>query len=372
MSSEFVWNPPGVAPVVENSPTVFQDFLNREVRTGSWQDLSKGTFAAACEAVERGQNSEAVALLKMSLLEAEELREVYEAWPKEILDWVRAHQVSANEIDVELSRLNSLIGQEASRGIEENWHKYSEAVDFACALIERGDDSIIETIEGVRQTWQVIHDGAVDRVAGLIDIAVRQCGEESLLDLWNFLLRDWYAVHASRYSLENQPWSKSAHQLMVSIVDGFHAHLAGADRQGDIEIIHEADRMGFRFAPCGSGGRAVDAGITGGQPRSAAPFNFAVTEKKHDWAWNKLGICSYCVHCCLLNEVMPIDRIGFPTRVIDPPVWSDQAVVAESGGRSNTSCTWWIYRDPSLVPEEIYRRVGRVKPQQIPGAAGQE
>jgi hypothetical protein len=138
---------------------------------------------------------------------------------------------------------------------------------------------------------------------------------------------------------------------MVAIVDGFHAHLTGPDRSGDIEVIHEPERIGFRFAPCGSGGRAVSAGITDNRPRAAAPYGFAVTTTPHDWAWNKTGICSYCVHCCQLNELMPIDRLGYPTRVIDPPTWPTED--------ENPSCTWWVYRDPSLIPDAVYTRVGR-------------
>jgi len=36
--------------------------------------------------------------------------------------------------------------------------------------------------------------------------------------------------------------------------------------------------------------------------------------------------------------------------VIDPPTEPGQ------------SCTWTVYRDPSLVPAEAYERVGRRKP----------
>lgn len=84
------------------------------------------------------------------------------------------------------------------------------------------------------------------------------------------------------------------------------------------------------------------------------PFGFTIMKEKHDWAWNTVGVCGYCVHCCLLNELTPIDRIGYPTRVIDPPVWPDD--------RANPQCTWWVYKDPSLVPDEVYERVGRTRP----------
>jgi hypothetical protein len=164
-------------------------------------------------------------------------------------------------------------------------------------------------------------------------------------------MSDWYDAHTSRYALTNQPWSDSARQLTIAILDGFHAHLAGTARQGDIEIIEEPHRTGFRFAPCGSGGRSLDARITDGAPRAAAPYGFAVTTRPHDFAWNKVGICSYCVHCCQLNERMPIDRLGYPTRVIDAPTWTPD--------QPTTTCTWWVYHHPADIPDEAYHRVGR-------------
>ena len=70
---------------------------------------------------------------------------------------------------------------------------------------------------------------------------------------------------------------------------------------------------------------------------------------------------TYCVHCCLLNMVMPIDRLGYPTRVIDPPTWP--------AARSGAPCTWWVYKDPARVPDEVYQRVGRRRNQAQKGTA---
>jgi hypothetical protein len=48
---------------------------------------------------------------------------------------------------------------------------------------------------------------------------------------------------------------------------------------------------------------------------------------------------------------MPIDRLGYPTRVIDAPTWNPD--------QPTSSCTWWVYHDPADVPDHVYRRVGR-------------
>ncbi|OBF19779.1 hypothetical protein [Mycobacterium sp. ACS4331] len=335
-----------VPPVVAYEPS-----LGRDARQGSWAELSRGTFRTAIEKVHAAEWEAAARLVEVSVLEAEELRDVYDRWPTATLQWVRDHGATEVAVEEAVRRLGDLIGEPAMAGIAAEWPEYIAAAAAAARLCRDQDPAAAESIEAARRVWQGIHDRAVDRVAGMIDIAVRLVGESALGALWDHLMGDWYDVHERRYALTNQPWEQSAHQLMVAIVDGFHAHLAGTGRQGDIELIEEPHRTGFRFAPCGSGGRSLDPAITDGQPRSGAPFGFAVTTQPHDWAWNTVGICSYCVHCCQLNEVMPIDRLGHPTRVIDPPTWGPEA--------TTTSCTWWVYHDPADVPDSVYRRVGR-------------
>jgi hypothetical protein len=338
LSSEF--------PVVEH-----EESLGRNARIGSLHELALGTFRAAREAFESGRFEAAAQLIEVSALEAQELREVYEEWPHRVVAWLSDVGVGTEPVQDEVARLNALLSESAMMGIEAGWPAYADAVALASRECRRHGSGAPALIERARAVWQGIHDDAVDRVSGYIDIAVRLAGEDRLRELWDFLLADWYQAHASRYASDNQPWSASRSQLMIAILDGFHAHLAGTDRQGDIEVIEEVDRIGFRFAPCGSGGRSLDPAITDGVPMAGPPFGFAVTQQPHDWSWNKVGVCSYCIHCCLLNEVMPIEELGFPTRVIDAPIWTD--------GSGDTSCTWWVYNDPSLIPDDVYARVGK-------------
>jgi hypothetical protein len=60
------------------------------------------------------------------------------------------------------------------------------------------------------------------------------------------------------------------------------------------------------------------------------------------------GVCLHCAHCCQLQQRAPIERLGFPLRVIDPP----------TQGQTPATCTWSIYKDPSKVPDDAYTRVG--------------
>ena len=350
----------------EPGPVIgFEPFLGRMARVGSPAELAQGTYRVIAETIARGEWTSAVELLEVTLLEAEELHEIYAAWPMEVLQWLAGGESGTSEVgelDRDVEQLRVLMGGDPATEFEPGWQQYVHLTRTAQDCCSEQSPDAFDLVEQARLHWQRIHDRAVDWLYGLLGIVVKRHGEESLLPVWNLLMGDWYTAHERRLALENQPWEESKRQLRLAILDGFHAHLTGPDRLGDVELLEEEYRMGFRFAPCGSGGRSISRTSNDGVSRLDPPYNFAVTTAEHDWAWNMTGICAYCVHCCLLNELEPIDRLGYPTRVIDPPRWPHDA--------DNPTCTWWIYQDPSLVPEEIYRRVGRTKPESIQGTEG--
>ena len=103
-----------------------------------------------------------------------------------------------------------------------------------------------------------------------------------------------------------------------------------------------SDRYTWRFDPCGSGGRSMrgDA-IEGSPPRMEPPFECGVTTEEYDFAWNKKGVCFYCVNCCVVMQLMPIDAFGYPVRVVEPPTYPDDR---------DAKCTWHVYKDPAACP----------------------
>jgi hypothetical protein len=88
------------------------------------------------------------------------------------------------------------------------------------------------------------------------------------------------------------------------------------------------------------------------------PYEWKVSEEPHSWNHFTPGVCLYCSHCIVLMEEMPIDRFGYPVRVIDPPLYAADAADPQRGAK----CQWTMYKDPAAVPESVYERVGRVKP----------
>jgi len=89
-----------------------------------------------------------------------------------------------------------------------------------------------------------------------------------------------------------------------------------------------------------------------------APYEWRVAQEERDWNHFTKGVCLYCSHCIILMEHMPMDRFGYPVRVIDPPVYPD----TDRDPDKRQRCQWTMYKDPTQVPEEMYVRSGRVKP----------
>jgi hypothetical protein len=129
-----------------------------------------------------------------------------------------------------------------------------------------------------------------------------------------------------------------------------------------MELIELEDRYILRFDPCGSGQRTIRGDWIEGTPaRMEPPYNWTVTEEPATWTHGEKGVCLYCVHCIVLMEEMPMDRFGYPVRVVDPPLYPD----TNKDPMVRQKCQWQMFKDPTTVPEEYYTRVGRTKPAQF-------
>jgi hypothetical protein len=305
----------------------------RAVRPGTWSQQALPTPDAIEEAIAEGRLGDAARLGRHLVVEAQEIYDLYSAWTREIPRELERRGIPADVVDREGRRLVALAEADDP---EADWAAFRRATESFAASCEAGAPSTA-ALERTLQIWRDAHDRHRDLVAGWIDVAVALLGEECLGDLWRTLQADGIASYA-RYDVAANPWALSRALLLQSAIEGMHGHLGGPRGRGEVEVVEHPDRVELRFSPCGSGGRL------------RATERFEVTTGRHDWAWRETGVCHYCVHCCVLQQLEPIDRLGYPARVIEPPL------------RPGDACTWTVYDDPSLVPEAAYRRVGRSKP----------
>ena len=97
--------------------------------------------------------------------------------------------------------------------------------------------------------------------------------------------------------------------------------------------------------------------IEGTGSRVLAPYEFGVTQERHPWAWNEIGVCYYCAHCNFALSTLPAERWGHPVRTVDPPLWR-----GEDHPLTRKHCTWTVWKSLEAIPEREYERIGRRKP----------
>ncbi len=125
--------------------------------------------------------------------------------------------------------------------------------------------------------------------------------------------------------------------------ESFRFHLSGPGALGDITVVDEEDRYSIILDPCGTGGRMRRNG------RTEPPYNYGSTRKAYPWSWGKAGVPYYCTHCCVFSEILPIEWVGYPARIHEPPE------------KNSDPCRLYIYKKPELIPEKYFTRLGKTK-----------
>ncbi len=148
-------------------------------------------------------------------------------------------------------------------------------------------------------------------------------GEEEVEKIWREV---WWAK-ASKW-ISTLPGAEESLQRWAEIQ---RAH------KGEFTITEEPDKYVMRCDPCGTGGRVRKT------------MNVATLKKAYPWSWGKSGVPVYCSHCCMYFEILPIELRGYPIAVVLP------------GDRPEDPCIQLFYKNPELIPEEYFIRVGNTK-----------
>jgi hypothetical protein len=307
--------------------------LGRAARGGSWARQAEPTIDRIEQALADGRGDDAAALVRHLVVEATEIHELYSEWCAAIPRILAREGVAPERVAALAAEAESRAGQADH---EAGWQRFVAAAD-ACATGILRDPDTAPAVGAVVDAWLTGHDAHLLATASWIGAAVSELGEARLGELWSELQREPIASY-DRYDTAVAPWDTSFALLVQIAIEGMHAHYGGPERRGEIELIEHPDRVELRFAPCGSGGR-----VRGDE-------RFGVTQERHPFAWNRTGVCHYCIHCCVLQQLAPIRRLGYPGRVIEPPT--------EPG----MPCSWSVYRDPRLVPDSAYEAVGEPPP----------
>ncbi|MDO8491637.1 MAG: hypothetical protein Q7T04_06460 [Dehalococcoidia bacterium] len=102
-----------------------------------------------------------------------------------------------------------------------------------------------------------------------------------------------------------------------------------------LAYTEEPDRYVMRLDPCG----------TGGVMRRTTEVR--KIEKAYPWTWGRSGVSYYCDHCCIFQEILPIEMRGYPI------------CVTQYSDNPNDPCIHLYYKKPELIPDEYFTRIGK-------------
>jgi len=281
----------------------------------------------------------------------------YTQWHAGALAFLRGRGVSEGDLEGVLGDLALLVNDTWQPGVRYDrlaeLGRYRTTKARLLRELNAPTDVALATLETWKELWRSIHDRDVDFASGLMNVARQRFGEAELERLLRASIVDRFDFRYARYDVSRVPWPQGFDDLVHASIETQRGHLVGPRREGVLELTEHPDRVVIAFEPCGTGGRTVAGDSLSGTPsRHLAPYHFHAIEGRHDFAWNKPGVCQYCSHCAMMTGKLPIERFGYPLRVVDPPL----------AGHPTGRCTWTLYRDPRDVPAAYYESLGERKP----------
>ena len=332
----------------------FSEMVGRRIRLGSWEDQRISTYRKIRGAIEDGRWDEAAALGHYFVDEAQVCFAIYRQWLGDLTGFLEARGVPAEEVARADAAILELLTMPDGTPFDprREWARFLADNERLVKWCHREDRAAaLEALDTMKETWRRCHDRDADHACGLMNEVKVRLGEGAIAAMFEHVLLPLFAWRYEKFDIDAHPWDEGLETLMLVGCEAMRGHLVGPERTGDFELEETDDRFILRFDPCGTGGRTLRPDAIEGTPaRTEPPFEWAVSEEPHSWNHFEPGVCIYCAHCMVLQEEMPIDRFGYPVRVIDPP--------RGAGER----CQWQLFKDPAAVPEEYYTRVGRDKP----------
>lgn len=347
----------------------FSETLQRRVRMGSWADQKISTYRKILEALEAARWEEAKELADYFIDEAAVCWNLYRQWLSDLEGFLRDEGTS--EQDLEAIRAHHREVTRLPDGLPFDSHAMWDQFKGLIAQVQELCDAheaaqAAEVMDVAREIWRQTHDRDVDMTYGYMSEVAARYGDDAIPRMYDRVLLPLFAWRYEKFDIDKHPWDEGLETLLYVSCEAMRGHLVGPERTGDFELEEFDDRFELRFDPCGSGQRTIRGDWVEGTPaRMEAPYNWRVAEEERDWNHYTKGVCLYCAHCIILMEHMPMDRFGYPVRVVDPPVYPD----TDRDPKVRQKCQWTMYKDPTSVPEEYYTRTGRTKPKEFGSSA---
>ncbi len=292
---------------------------------GSWQDQRISTYRKIHEAIDAGEWDLAAQLANYFVEEASVCCGIYRQWIPDLNAFLAENGVSKEDIAAANERIVATLAfpDGSPWNVRTQWFKVHEQCEQLVGHVFREEaeaahaklDELQGDVAPVPRPRRRPHLRPDERDRGTPGRAGDRatCGTSVLLPAVLVALRE---VRHRQAPVGRRPRDADARRLRG---DARPPRRAGADRRlradrdwrtGTSSASTRAGRAAGRSGATRSRARrpAWSRRTTGRSPRSRTPGTTA-----HP------GVCHYCTHCIVLMEEMPIDRFGYPVRVIDPP-----------------------------------------------------
>ncbi len=328
------------------SELVFSERLGRTVRDAPAAALGVPTAQLALDALATGQADDAHAYVDYLVEECERIFGIFGIWLPQLRSFGEAHLPAG--LDAHYARLADALGCDPP--LQQSAPLADGLLDACHAAIDAGDAATLDAhLREVRLQLSALNDKQAQWCWALLTLYRDELGEERLEEVMRATQEGWVTP---RYAALAE---MSAHEIFALTIEGMRGHLGGPDRSGAVQVEEHDDKYVLSFDPCGTGGRIRRGEPARDEPPAAQrPDLFGFTDGAHDWSWQTEGVCIYCSHCALVNEILPIEHLGAPMRVTEHPQSPDDP------------CRWTIYKSHDAIPDEAFRRVGKTRPQPIP------
>jgi hypothetical protein len=213
--------------------------------------------------------------------------------------------------------------------LEEMGKRTRDLIDEA---IDRGDLEKAKRLNHrMYAEFLAMHDLFRDWITGLLSYVYDNYGVEALDDSMKQAISSWFKPMVELY--EKADFRTKVNMLAM----GLRGHLQ------PMEITEDDEKVCIRMIPCGTGERLIKDGAY--EP----PKNFSTVTGSHALTWGRPECPVYCAHEPML-EILPIDWVGHP-------VWAVYPQEDRWGG-----CRFCVYKKVEDIPEVVYQRVGKEKP----------
>ncbi|MDI1290664.1 MAG: hypothetical protein PSX37_12035, partial [bacterium] len=212
--------------------------LGRLVRTGSWEEQSRGTYTRIVTALDAQNASDALDFVTFFLQEAKVIFSMYTQINPDLRAFLESKGVPNEEVaQIDQRVIDLLVLPDGSRFDREPMLAEVESLTAAStAAIAAGEWSAARaSVDAMREVWRQVKDRDGDHSYGLIDATVLRLGEGIIGEMWDAVIRPLFNWRYAKFDVASQPWDDSLDQLMMVACESMRAHLVGVDRTGDFE-----------------------------------------------------------------------------------------------------------------------------------------